>query len=88
MMKLLLVSHTGSVHDVANEIVEKGGDAFPIRCDVRFENDISNTVSRCMQQFGRIDVAVYNAGLENILFNVDTIKLKYTRLFENVNVEK
>ncbi|KAK3759782.1 hypothetical protein RRG08_041737 [Elysia crispata] len=52
----------GSVHDVANEIVEKGGDAFPIRCDVRFENDISNTVSRCMQQFGRIDVAVYNAG--------------------------
>ncbi|RUS76433.1 hypothetical protein EGW08_015802 [Elysia chlorotica] len=52
----------GSILEVANEIVEKGGDAFPVRCDVRSEEDIFNTISQCIQRFGGLDVAVYNAG--------------------------
>lgn len=52
----------GTIHDVANEIKEKGGNAFPIRCDVRSEEDVKNTVQECLKNFGHLDVAVYNAG--------------------------
>ncbi|GFO16327.1 hydroxysteroid dehydrogenase-like protein 2 [Plakobranchus ocellatus] len=52
----------GTIHDVVTEIEEKGGEAFPARCDVRSEEDIRSTLSQCMQKFGGVDVAVYNAG--------------------------
>jgi len=52
----------GSIYDVAKEISENGGKAVPIKCDARHETDIENVISKCMENFGNIDVAVYNAG--------------------------
>ena len=59
---LAFFAYSGSIHDVVEEITAKGGEAFPVRCDARSEEDIGNTVNQCIQHFGGIDVAVYNAG--------------------------
>ncbi|GFR89118.1 hydroxysteroid dehydrogenase-like protein 2 [Elysia marginata] len=52
----------GTIYDVVKEIKDKGGKAFPICCDVRSEEDIFTAISKSIQLFGGIDVAVYNAG--------------------------
>ncbi|KAK3085865.1 hypothetical protein FSP39_009815 [Pinctada imbricata] len=52
----------GSIHSVVEEIKSRGGSAIPIRCDARNEEDIRGAVYACTKQFGKIDLAVYNAG--------------------------
>ena len=58
----LFVLSIGTIFDVVNEINQNGGEAFPIKCDVRSDADIQNTVDACIKHCGKIDVAVYNAG--------------------------
>lgn len=52
----------GSVNSVVQEINTLGGTAIPIRCDARNEVDIKSAVKTCIESFGEIDVAIYNAG--------------------------
>ena len=43
---------------------EGGTEAEFVRADVRHEDDVSNLVVRAVERFGRLDVAVNNAGTE------------------------
>ncbi len=52
----------GSIYTVAKEIEEKGGTALPIRCNVRVEDEVDSAVQTCIEQFGGLDFAIYNAG--------------------------
>ncbi|XP_069113748.1 hydroxysteroid dehydrogenase-like protein 2 [Argopecten irradians] len=52
----------GSIHTVTAEIEAMGGKAAPIVCNTRSEEDIKAAVQKCIKEFGRLDVAVYNAG--------------------------
>ncbi|MEW6667992.1 MAG: SDR family NAD(P)-dependent oxidoreductase [Thermodesulfobacteriota bacterium] len=47
----------------ASELVEGGGRALFIDCDLRNEKEILNAVDRVIQEFGRIDILVNNAGI-------------------------
>jgi NAD(P)-dependent dehydrogenase (short-subunit alcohol dehydrogenase family) len=49
---------------LAEELRELGAQAEFIRADVRFEEDVRNVVDQTVERFGRIDVAVNNAGTE------------------------
>ncbi|XP_059147815.1 hydroxysteroid dehydrogenase-like protein 2 [Physella acuta] len=74
----------GTIYDVVKEIEDKGGKAFPVCCDVRTEENITNTLSRCVEQFGHLDVAVYNAGA--VLWkSVQETPLKRWDLMNQVN---
>ncbi len=49
---------------VLTEIKELGGTAIFLRCDVSKSADVSTMISQAVKNFGRIDFAVNNAGIE------------------------
>ena len=50
--------------DLAAELKALGGKAEFIRADVRSEEDVRNLVDQTIKHFGRLDIAVNNAGTE------------------------
>jgi citronellol/citronellal dehydrogenase len=51
----------GTIHSAAAEIEKAGGKALPIVCDIRFEDQVTAAVERCVERFGGIDICVNNA---------------------------
>lgn len=51
----------GTIHSVAAEVVQAGGQALAIQLDVRDENAIAAAVEQAATHFGGIDVLVNNA---------------------------
>jgi NAD(P)-dependent dehydrogenase (short-subunit alcohol dehydrogenase family) len=54
-------------HALAAELRALGAEAEFLRADVRFEAEVRNVVEQTIERFGRIDVAVNNAGTEGQL---------------------
>jgi citronellol/citronellal dehydrogenase len=52
----------GTINTAAREIEEAGGQALPLFCDIRHEDQIEATVSATVAQFGGIDICINNAG--------------------------
>jgi len=52
--------------DLAAELRALGAKAEFIRADVRAEDDVRNLVDRTIKHFGRLDIAVNNAGTEGL----------------------
>jgi len=46
------------------ELRDLGSEAEFVHADVRHEDDVSNLVEKTVARFGRLDVAVNNAGTE------------------------
>ena len=55
---------SGNIHDTARQIAEAGGEALAIPCDVSKSDELANLADRTVKHFGRIDVAVSNAGVD------------------------
>jgi len=53
----------GTIGRTALEIQERGGKAFPVRCDVTDEASVTTMVDQCLNAFGRVDILVNNAGV-------------------------
>ncbi len=54
----------GNIHDTARQIAEAGGEALAIPCDVSKSDELANLADRTIKHFGRIDIAVSNAGVD------------------------
>ena len=50
--------------DFAAELRDMGAEAAFIYADVRHEDDVKNLIGRTVERFGRLDIAVNNAGTE------------------------
>ncbi|WP_314323268.1 glucose 1-dehydrogenase [Comamonas aquatica] len=51
------------VERVASELRQQGGDAVAFACDVTQEVDAANLVTEAITRWGRLDIAVNNAGM-------------------------
>src|ERR1700754_981526 len=54
--------HPDKGEALALELQSKGGDAAFVQADVRFEDQVSNLIDQVVSRFGRLDIAVNNAG--------------------------
>jgi NAD(P)-dependent dehydrogenase (short-subunit alcohol dehydrogenase family) len=52
--------------ELAAELQRLGAEAIFVRTDVRQDEDVRNLVDQTLQRFGRLDIAVNNAGTEGL----------------------
>lgn len=53
--------------DLADEIIAKGGSATAVQTDVSKSDDVQRMVTHAIDTYGRLDIAVNNAGTEGVL---------------------
>ena len=62
----------GTIHSVAEEVLQAGGQALAIQLDVRDEQAIQAAVAQTVEQFGGIDVLVNNASAISLSGTLET----------------
>src|SRR5271168_3635392 len=53
-------------HELVEELQALGAEAIFVRTDVRKDEDARNLVDQTIKRFGRLDIAVNNAGTEGL----------------------
>lgn len=74
----------GTIFTAAAEIEKAGGKALPIQCDIRFEDQIAEAISKTVDKFGGIDIVINNASAIN-LTNTESTPAKRFDLMMSVN---
>lgn len=59
---VLAARSESAMHDIKNQIIAQGGEAMVITTDVSDEQQTHTLIEKTMQQYGRIDVLINNAG--------------------------
>jgi citronellol/citronellal dehydrogenase len=75
----------GTIYSAAEEIESAGGKALAVQCDIRFEEQVNNAVSKAVETFGGIDVLVNNASAI-ALTPVEQTTAKQFDLMHDINV--
>ena len=70
------------VKDTVAAIKEEGGEAFGVVVNITDEASVQNMVDQVMEQYGRIDVLVNNAGISQKVTVADMTLADMKRIFE------
>jgi citronellol/citronellal dehydrogenase len=74
----------GTIFTAAAEVEAAGGQALPIKCDIREESEVQAAVSQAVERFGGIDILVNNASAIWLCGTLDT-PMKRFDLMSQVN---
>ena len=74
----------GTIYTAADEIIEAGGEALPIICDIRDEDNVRDAINTSVDHFGGIDVCINNASAIQ-LTNVTDTEMKRYDLMHQIN---
>lgn len=67
----------GTIHTVAEEVVKAGGQALPLKVDLRNASEVEAAVNTAVQKFGGIDIVINNASALAILPTLETDVKRY-----------
>ena len=67
----------GTIYTAAEEIVEAGGEALPVICDIRNEDNVRDAVNKSVDHFGGIDICINNASAIQLTNVTDTEMKRY-----------
>ena len=68
---------SGTIYTAADEIIEAGGDAIPVICDIRNEDNVRDAINKSVDHFGGIDICINNASAIQLTNVVDTEMKRY-----------
>ena len=74
----------GTIYTAAEEIIEAGGDALPVVCDIRSEDNVRDAINTSVEHFGGIDICINNASAIQ-LTNVKDTEMKRYDLMHQIN---
>lgn len=72
--------------EVVDYIIEKGGEAIAIQADIRNIAEIEKLFSETIQNFGKLDILINNAGVMKNTLLLDLTEEEYNRHFD-INVK-
>jgi len=75
----------GTIFSTADEVRNAGGQALPLKCDIRHEDQIIEAVQTTISTFGGIDICINNASAI-MLQNTETLDSKRFDLIHDINV--
>lgn len=75
----------GTIFSAAEEMKQAGGQALPVQCDIRFEDQVQHAVDMAVKTFGGIDILVNNASAIS-LQKTDALEPKRYDLMFDINV--
>jgi citronellol/citronellal dehydrogenase len=75
----------GTLFTAAEEVIQAGGEALPLKTDIRFEEEIQTAIDQVVEKWGKIDILINNA---SAIFLESTLKTPMKRfdLMFGVNV--
>ena len=74
----------GTIYTAADEIIEAGGDALPVLCNIRDESNVRDAINKAVEHFGGIDICINNASAIQ-LTNVTDTEMKRYDLMHQIN---
>jgi citronellol/citronellal dehydrogenase len=74
----------GTIYTAAEEIRDAGGNALPLVCDIRFEEQVQAAVAKTVETFGGIDICVNNASAISLTGTLATEMKRYD-LMHSIN---
>ncbi|MBL7741732.1 MAG: NAD(P)-dependent oxidoreductase [Chitinophagaceae bacterium] len=75
----------GTIYSAAEEMEKAGGQAIGVQCDIRFEEQIQEAVSKGVERFGGIDILVNNASAITLTPTEQTTPKQFD-LMHDINV--
>lgn len=74
----------GTIHSAADDIRAAGGEALPLLCDIREEDQVTAAIAQTVDAFGGIDICVNNASAINLV-GTEMLSMKRYDLMHQVN---
>jgi citronellol/citronellal dehydrogenase len=71
----------GTIYTAAREIEMVGGQALPLVCDIRFEDQVQAAVATALETFGGIDICVNNASAISLTPTEQTDAKRFDLMF-------
>src|SRR5580698_6393550 len=75
----------GTIYTAAEEVTRAGGEALPLVCDIRDEDQVNRAVAAAVSHFGGIDILINNASAIN-LSHTEQLESKRFDLMQQINV--
>lgn len=86
---ILIVNYASTrtnAEDVVAEIIDKGGKAIAVQGDVSKPEDVKHLFDTALEQFGRLDILINNAGIAIYKLIKDTTDADFDKIFD-INVK-